>query len=398
MEYGQVINTQKGYSLRRANLQDVQDLLNLYFKTYGANYPLALGTDRNEMARIVNDPDDLWIVAISDPVNGFSEICGSCVFEVDSTYKIGRAEGLVVHPNYQQKGIASALLSHGSKYLIEQTKSIHSMYTTTRTLNLGPQLAVLRDGYIPLGIFPNAHRLATYETLTLMAKFNPDVLRRRRLVKEVPAALGPILKALEKFVKNTHPAPQLLETSKPKAPGEPLEFEFVHAPQYVRRKFFETFTNRYDRFYPFHMPNFLMSAKNGEVDIYGYISQADGYCAWVAGTAPISSLAGRLRPAMQQLADFGVSYVEILTTTDNIQGLEALLDLNFLPSAIYPAMLQVDDEFVDMVLMSRSMEPLNFHGMHLEKSFKPYIDQYVNLWKTMHLEVLNIFDENPNEK
>ena len=96
---------------------------------------------------------------------------------------------------------------------------------------------------------------------------------------------------------------------------------------------------------------------------------------------------------MQQLSDYGVSYIELMTTVDNILGLETLLDVNFLPSAIYPAMVQEGDKITDMVLMSRSMEPLNFRGMHLEKSFRPYIDQYVKLWKTMHLEVLGVFDE-----
>ena len=50
-------------------------------------------------------------------------------------------------------------------------------------------------------------------------------------------------------------------------------------------------------------------------------------------------------------------------------------------------------EFRDLVLMSRSMEPLNFRGMQIEKSFKPYIDQYIDLWKQMHLDVLGVFDE-----
>ncbi len=390
MEAGKRVETDKGYHIRRATLDDTQELLTLYFQIYGSNYPLALGTDRSEMTRIISDPDDLWILAVDDKTD---DICGSCVFEVDKFYKIGRTEGLVVSTDHQKRGIGFSLLNYGSTYLLEGKSGINSVYTTTRTLNLAPQLAVLRDGYLPLGIFPNAHRLAVYETLTLMAKFRPGILDQRRVVKEVPEALGPILKALGKTVKSKNPPPKLLKMVKPQPTGEKLEFEFIHAPQYVQRKFFEAFTDPLDRFYPFHMPNFLMSAKNGEVDIFGYLSEADGYCAWVANTQPLLSMAGRLRPLMQQLADYGVSYIEVLTTVDNILGLEALLDVNFLPSAIYPAMVQDKNKLIDMVLMSRSMEPLNFRGMHLEKSFRPYIDQYVKLWKTMHLEVLGVFDE-----
>ena len=390
MEAGKRVDTGKGYYIRRAVLNDTQELLTLYFRIYGSTYPLALGTDRNEMTRIISNPDDLWILAVD---NETKEIIGSCVFEVDIFYKIARTEGLVVNPDHQKRGIGFALLNYGSTYLLEGKSEINSVYTTTRTLNLAPQLAVLRDGYVPLGIFPNAHRLSVYETLTLMAKFRPDVLDQRRAVKEVPEALGPIIKALGKVVKSKHPAPKLLKMVKPQPTGEKLEFEFVHAPKYVQRKFFEAFTDPLDRFYPFHMPNFLMSAKNGEVDIFGYLSEADGYCAWVANTQPMFTMGGRLRPLMQQLSDYGVSYIEVLTTIDNILGLEALLDVNFLPSAIYPAMVQDGNKLIDMVLMSRSMEPLNFRGMHLEKSFRPFIDQYVKLWKTMHLEVLGVFDE-----
>ncbi len=390
MEHGEQIDSGKGYFIRRAELDDTQELLTLYFQIYGSTYPLALGTDRNEMTRIIIDPDDLWILAVD---NKTKEICGSCVFEVDRFYKIARTEGLVVSQDHQKRGIGFALLNYGSTFLLSEKSGINSVYTTTRTLNLAPQLAVLRDGYIPLGIFPNAHRLAIYETLTLMAKFRPKILDRRSAVKEVPEALGPIIKAMGKLIKSKHPAPKLLKMVKPQPTGEKLEFEFIHAPKYVKRKFYEAFSEPLDRFYPFHMPNFLMSAKNGEVDIFGYLSEADGYCAWVANTQPLFSMAGRLRPLMQQLSDYGVSYVEVLTKVDNILGLEALLDVNFLPSAIYPAMVQDKENLIDMVLMSRSMEPLNFRGMHLEKSFRPYIDQYVKLWKTMHLEVLGVFDE-----
>jgi hypothetical protein len=390
MHYGEIIDLENGFFLRRAVEQDIPDLLTLYFKLYGANYPLAIGTDRAVMTRILSDNNNLWVVAVS---RDKKILCGSAVFEVDTTYRIGRAEGLVVHPEFQQLGLASTMLHHGSKFLLEDSNLVNSIYTTTRTLSVSPQLVFLNNGYIPLGIFPNAHRLAVYETLSLMAKFHSDVLTKRKVATEVPEALGPIIKTVDKFIRSTHPSPKLLKLVKPQPCGEHLEFELIHAPEYVQRKFFATFTDPYDRFYPFHKPNFLMSAKNGEVDIYGYLSKTDGYCTIVVTTKPVHSMAGRLRPLMQQLRDFGVSYLEILMQTDNILSLETLLDANFLPSAIYPAMMEVDNQFVDLVLMSRTMEPLNFRGMNIEKSFKPYIDQYISLWKAMHLEVLGVFNE-----
>jgi hypothetical protein len=390
MKQDEVIKMNGGLVMRRAKVSDIQDLLTLYFTIYGSNYPLALGTDRVVMQKIIQDKDSLWLVAHDLDKN---TLCASAVFEVDIFFKIARAEGFVTHPYYQSKGLASVLLNYASDFLMKDNKIVHSIYATTRTLSIGPQLVFIKNNFKPLGIFPNAHRLANYETLTLMAKHNPEVLKKRARVEEVPEALGPIFKASEKYIKSPHPSPRLLKMVRPKPTGEHLEFEIILAPDFVKRKFSKTFKDPFDVFFPFHEPNLLLASKNGEVDIYGYLSKSDGYCALITASAPFYSMAGRLRPLLQQLHDYGVSYVEILMAMDSILSLETLLDVNFLPSAIYPAMLEYEGKFLDLVLMSRSMEPLNFRGMQIEKSFKPYIDQYVDLWKQMHLDVLGVFDD-----
>ena len=56
-------------------------------------------------------------------------------------------------------------------------------------------------------------------------------------------------------------------------------------------------------------------------------------------------------------------------------------------------MREVRGRMQDFVLMSRTLEPLNFHGMSVATSFKPYVDQYLDLWKDMHLNTLEIFNE-----
>ncbi len=391
MKLDGIVTLEGGLIMRRAQVSDIQDLLTLYFTIYGGNYPLSLGTDRTVMQKIIQNPDNIWLV-IYDKEKDM--LCASAVFEVDLLFKIARAEGFATHPYYQSKGLASILLNHASDYLMKYNKLVNSIYATTRTLSVGPQMVFIKNNFKPLGIFPNAHRLANYETLTLMAKHDPEVLKKRARIEEVPEALGPIFKASEKYIKSPHPTPKLLKMVRPKPSGEHLEFEIILAPDFVKRRFAETFKDPYDVFFPFHEPNLLLTAKNGEVDIYGYLSKTDGYCALITATAPFYSMAGRLRPLLQQLHDYGVSYVEILMAMDSILSLETLLDVNFLPSAIYPAMLEYKGKHMDLVLLSRSMEPLNFRGMQIEKSFKPYIDQYIDLWKQMHLEVLGVFNDN----
>ncbi len=74
-------------------------------------------------------------------------------------------------------------------------------------------------------------------------------------------------------------------------------------------------------------------------------------------------------------------------------SLYALAEAQFLPSAIYPAMYEIDHKVSDFVVMSRTLEPLNFRGMRIEGGFKPYVDLYVKQWKDMYLETLEVFDD-----
>jgi hypothetical protein len=56
-------------------------------------------------------------------------------------------------------------------------------------------------------------------------------------------------------------------------------------------------------------------------------------------------------------------------------------------------MMSRDGVPMDFVVMSRTVEPLNFRGITIDSSFKPYMDQYVELWKKMHLDTLEVFND-----
>ena len=67
-----------------------------------------------------------------------------------------------------------------------------------------------------------------------------------------------------------------------------------------------------------------------------------------------------------------------------------LLRGQFVPSAIYPAMREVNGAYEDYVVLSRTMEPLNFRGMAIVSQFKHYIDQYVEAWKRVNLDTIEV--------
>ena len=107
---------------------------------------------------------------------------------------------------------------------------------------MGVQRIFLRDGFIPLGLFPDAHKLKNYETLTLFAKFQP---RRARAPEaggsRCPQQLGADPQDPRGQLRHRHRARccsrRASASLKPRR-ATPLEFEFIgDAPEYVRRKF-----------------------------------------------------------------------------------------------------------------------------------------------------------------
>jgi ribosomal protein S18 acetylase RimI-like enzyme len=384
-------------SVDRARIEDADELLRLYVSIYGAHYPLAFGTNRQVMLETMRSESVLWLVARAETEEGgdsAGKAVASVVFEIDALSKIAKVAGLVVDPAYRKQKLASKLIAQGTRELLEGPAPVNSVYTTTRTNSIGVQLIFLREGFLPLGIFPNAHKLGRYETLTLFAKFREGVIERRKQVDVVPARLGPLLGILSGEHGIATDAWLQPESRKPETMGDPLEFEFVDAPEFVRRKFFADISNPYDRFYPFHVPNLLMVSKDGSAEIYAYFSKSDRYCAITSLNLPVHALAGRMGKLFDQLKEMGVAYLELLMGLEHGRSIEAALQVGFLPSALYPAMLEDERGAThDFVVLSRTLEMLDFRGMEVDRAFKPYIDQYVALWKAHHLESLEVFSQ-----
>ncbi len=377
-------------SIETAQLNDIEELLKLYLLIYGRDYPVQHGTDQDAMADAIESSDYEWLI-MRDQSNAM--IVGSIVFELDRTSKLGKVSAMVVHPEYQGAGIASQLTSYGDR-LISPDGSFNSLYTTARTHNIGPQLVFLREQYLPLGIFPNAHKLRWRETTTFLAKFKPGVLERRVQTERIPQKLLP----LYSVVHEKAPGIKLpYADSSPIKPAKRLSrqeasFEAIFAPEYVLRRFREQ-TDPSAQFYPFHLPNLILSETTGTVEVYAYVNKSDGYCTLIFCNRAMYEIEDLMPALLEAMHSIGISYVEVLIASDRFESLEALLRLQFLPSGLYPAMREINGKTYDYVIMTHTMEPLDFRGMAIEQAFKPYVDQYVSLWKQMHLDTLEVFND-----
>ena len=375
--------------IEKATISDVDEILNLYRLVYGKKYPISYGTDPELLSRSINNPETHLVLVARDL--GQKVVTGALITEIDMENKIGKLLGLVVHPTFQKNKIGSHLVEYVSEHFLEKGNIVNSLYATTRTNTVGPQRVFIKNNYLPLGIFPNAHRLTQYETTTLFAKFRKGLLEQRVPCKEVTPSLMPVYNILQNLVPGLC-IPEAAEASATITPpnSEPWEFEIIRAPNYVYRKFLERFPNSKDRFFPFHTPNMLIADKKGRIEIFAYFSKRDGYCTLIKATTPISDLKGNLTSLYMQLDDIGVSYLEILVNVKFTPFINLMLAGQFVPSAIYPAMRELDGRYEDYIVLSRTMEPLNFRGMSVISQFKPFIDLYVDAWKRVNLDTIEV--------
>ncbi len=377
--------------LKFAELSDVDQIIKIYQSIYGKTYPISYGNDPEMLAKAVQSKDTHCILIAKDLNKNLA--IGALVLEKDLFNKIGSLVGLVVLPEYRNLKIAHKLVKTQTDLHLAAQNELNSLYATTRTVNVGPQVVFHKNNFLPLGLLPNAHRLSRYETVTLFAKYREGILENRKSINGISPKIIPLYQIVKNLVPKLEiPDPNLLDLDEATV-EEDWEYEVIQGEHYVKRKFLETYPDPSDRFYPFHEPNILVADKKGRVEIFAFFSKRDGYCTIIKSSIPLFLLHGHLTSLYLQLHDIGVTYLEALINVKAKRSIEALLKGNFLPSAIYPAMRETRNNFEDYIVMSRTMEPLNFKGMAIISQFKPYIDQYVELWKKVNLDSLEIVNE-----
>jgi RimJ/RimL family protein N-acetyltransferase len=369
-----------------AVLQDVAELRQLYFDVYGHGYPVPLGSDPAEMRRLITDPHTHWLVARKP---GTGELAGSVVVQADPGSRIGKIVGLVVHPVHREGGLAGRLTGAVCADALA-TGSLDSIYATVRVVTEGPQHVVVRNGFRPLGLMPNAVEVAGCETLALFVLFADDVLNRREHVPCVPAQLAPLLSAAEETSGLDYASVRPVE-----APGTGLlsgpvvpsttAMEIVTARHFVNRRFLEHFPDPAGRFFPLHSPNAILTPENGEFEAYADLDPVTGSCSLIAVHPYPVAMAHALEPLMTAVTRTGVDYVETLLPLSDTAGLSAFLAAGFVPSALYPAMRRIGDRFHDYVVLSRTNRQIDFRTTAVSSLVQPYLSAYLRAWTATYL-------------
>ncbi|MET9961416.1 GNAT family N-acetyltransferase [Streptomyces sp. NPDC006326] len=367
--------------IEQATPADIAELRQLYYAVYGPHYPTALGTDPAEMSRLIQDPHTLWLVTRC-PRTG--ALAGSAAVHSEPGSRVGRLEGLAVHPDQRGSGCAGQLTEALCAATLD-TGTLDSVYATVRTVSAGPQRVVARNGFRPLGILPNAVELSSRESLALYARHAPGVLDRRVPVDEVPASLMPLLRTAGASLGISYAGTRPTAPQPTPAGPAPRPLEMIEAPAFVRRRFQEHFPDPGRWFYPLHTPNILLTPEDGSFEVYAYLNRTGGYCALVTAHPEPAAAAGRLEQVTRTLTRAGAGYVEALVPLEHHAGLSAFAAEGFIAGALYPAMRRDGDGFHDYVVMSRTTEHIDFRGVVVDPPLQPFLDSYVSAWASTHL-------------
>ncbi|MFB9908386.1 GNAT family N-acetyltransferase [Allokutzneria oryzae] len=369
----------------RARVDDIDELLLLYRRVYGKAYALPLGTDPAVMAQEITSDRTTWMVA-REPNGG--RLVASIVGNVDPADRLGKMQGLVVDPECRGGGIAQRAVGSMSDEMLADGR-IDSVYATARTTATAPQRICLRSGFRALGFFPNLRKAAKHETMVLLARHRDGVIEQRHPVERVPASLGPIVEALTTVAGMPvlpEPVPEQEVPTQLPSPG----VELINAPDFVLRRFGEV-VDPVRGFYPFHKPNVLLAACDGSYEVYTHLSVSDGYCTLIGAAPDPMAVSPHLDQLIGQLGDFGAFYVETLVPLHSFEELSSLLSHGFLPAAVYPAMRRDGEMFRDYVVMARTMQPLDFRGLAIDAAFRPFVEQYIDLWKQKYLNTIGVY-------
>ena len=229
-----------------AHPEEVDQILKIYQLIYGKNYPISYGNDSELLAHAISSPETHTVLVARDVKK--KVVAGALVLEKDLYNRIGNLVGLVVLPEYRNFKIAFHLVSMQAKIHLEQQNQLNSLYATTRTVNVGPQVIFHKNNFLPLGILPNAHRLARYETVTLFAKYRKGILENRTSVDGISPKIIPLYNIVKKLVPQMQiPSSNPLELDEAVI-EEDWDYEVIQGDHYVQRKFLETYPEPSDRF------------------------------------------------------------------------------------------------------------------------------------------------------
>ncbi|MFP3986450.1 GNAT family N-acetyltransferase [Streptomyces sp. E11-3] len=362
-----------GVLIDSAALDDVAALLRLYRTVYGDAYPLRLGTDPAAMATALTDAAVQWWVA-RDVATG--DVVGSGLLRTDPVTRIGKVEGIVVHPDRAGEGIAGLLLEALVASAFGPEGQLESVYATARCVSPAPQRMLMRHGFQPMGLLPGAIRLCETETLALLVRYRDGLPANRKALDRVPKEVAALLEAARSHgsgfdFTDVHPKPS--PACAPSRTGTGLEVNQDAA--LVRQRYAQVHADGAGVL-PLHQPNTLLASPDGGSETFAVIDPTAGSGLLLGGPASPDAPEGMLGDVIQAMTERGATYIEAVLPLHDHEQIEQHLAHGFVPSAVYPAMRLEGGVWHDYVVLSRTTDRPDVRSLCVDDRFAPYLEQH----------------------
>ncbi|HEY9722703.1 MAG TPA: hypothetical protein V6D47_11860, partial [Oscillatoriaceae cyanobacterium] len=356
-------------TLRRATIDDAEAIWQLYHRVYNGNYTLPIVNLRGQREEALQDPNCLWLV-IEGPEGG---LVGSVIFLVDPIQRCGKVFAAAVDSEVRRGNLAFEMLTAGIQGLMYDSRTCDVIYATTRTRTMGPDALLRKLGFISLGIFPNVHRLTSYETHGLKALFHPDAFANRRrlpqLIPEVAGFYDIIRRSYGLEPAEIFPIPDRLKLRVERGAIVEQAYAQAQADKSLLLDFF-----------PFHPPTHMFVSESGTVKAFLNHEGKDGHGVLVGlqvDRAEVQHLEHLFNVVFETGRTIGIDYMEVLVSAYEPKHQRAALSANFLPCAYFPSMEQAGDAREDYLIFARSVLPLDFSNVHLTPRDRHFLDVYL---------------------
>lgn len=174
--------------ITRADVADVPQIMDLFLKIYGPDYPFKTFYDPMWLTKSIYSDDNIFMVAkekkqiigtgsVYLTAGGFSDLIG----------EFGR---LVVDPKYSGKGAGTEIMN---SLMDSVSEMIQFGFAECRVVHPGAQKISERCGFFPTGFEPNKYQLATSrESVVFVTKLFEPALSLRRNNPRVIACIYPM--------------------------------------------------------------------------------------------------------------------------------------------------------------------------------------------------------------
>lgn len=374
-----------------ASRDDVQAIIDHYIIVYKGKYSLPDVSVPEIIARKVEDPGYLWLLAKVD-----GRLVGSLIFAIDPVNKIGKTYAAAILKEFSGQDLMQTMTKYGLKLLTEKTRVCDVVYATTRTVSFAPQVLLEKVGFVSLGIFPNVRKIESFETHGLEVYFSANGLNYRRHSPQLIPEVQDFYNIAKEELKLEEPRTVILEEQDPRKMGPMVEFyleedqaEIIHKYNYYQNK-----DMMMRVFFPFTDPNMLFVARDGSADIFVNFNRVDGSGVMLGYRYSGADLRNALMWFCEAASQSGLRYIEMLVNAFKPEMQRLALDAKFLPCAYFPAM-RINDEGhrEDFLVFSRSFENLDFMDLHLLDNNRRFLDAFMKCWYDLLVRCQPDFDE-----